>query len=75
MINNITTLGGMGMEELKLERQLELLNKIIEQQNSIIENKEKEIDRLLNRICMYQTLIGEINGAIKDFDMKIGGIS
>ena len=46
MINNITTLGGMGMEELKLERQLELLNKIIEQQNSIIENKEKEIDRL-----------------------------
>ena len=75
MINNITTLGGMGMEELKLERQLELLNKIIEQQNSIIENKEKEIDRLLNRICMYQTLIGEINGAIKDFDIKIGGIS
>lgn len=63
------------MEELKLERQLELLNKIIEQQNSIIENKEKEIDRLLNRICMYQTLIGEINGAIKDFDIKIGGIS
>ena len=75
MINNITTLGGMGMEELKLERQLELLNKIIEQQNSIIEIKEKEIDRLLNRICMYQTLIGEINGAIKDFDIKIGGIS
>ena len=75
MINNITTLGGMGMEELKLERQLELLNKIIEQQNSIIENKEKEIDRLLNRICMYQTLIGEINGAIKNFDIKIGGIS
>ena len=63
------------MEELKLERQLELLNKIIEQQNSIIENKEKEIDRLLNRICMYQTLIGEINGSIKDFDIKIGGIS
>lgn len=63
------------MEELKLERQLELLNKIIEQQNSIIENKEKEIDRLLNRIYMYQTLMGEINGAIKDFDIKIGGIS
>ena len=58
------------MEELKLERQLELLNKIIEKQNSIIENKEKEIDRLLNRICMYQTLIGEINGSIKDFDIK-----
>ena len=75
MINNITTLGGMGMEELKLERQLELLNKIIEQQNSIIEIKEKEIDRLLNRICMYQTLIGEINGAIKYFYIKIGGIN
>ena len=37
------------------------------------ENKEKEIDRLLNRICMYQTLIGDINKQIKDFDIKLGG--
>ena len=62
--------GGVIME--KIERQIELLNKIIEKQNSIIKEKEKEIDKLSNRISMYQELMGNINNHIKDFDIKIG---
>ena len=56
----------------KMERQIELLNEIIEKQNSIIKEKEKEIDKLSNRISMYQELMGNINNHIKDFDIKIG---
>ena len=56
----------------KMERQIELLNEIIEKQNSIIKEKEKEIDKLSNRIFMYQELMGNINKHIKDFDIKIG---
>ena len=55
----------------KMERQIELLNEIIEKQNSIIKEKEKEIDKLSNRIFMYQELMGNINKHIKDFDIKI----
>ena len=56
----------------KIEKQIELLNEIIEKQNSIIKEKEKQIDKLLNRIFMYQELMGNINNHIKDFDVKIG---
>ena len=55
----------------KIERQIELLNEIIEKQNSIIKEKEKEIEKLSNRIYMYQELMGSINNHIKDFDIKI----
>lgn len=59
-------------KEIKmLEAVIEINEKMLVLKDSEIESKNRQIEKLENRLMGTQEVIGKINGALKDFDKLI----